>query len=476
MRSAAQRNSCAVLAVLLAAGAGGCIPSKPLAEGELDRYWRVRPDVWPLARREKVTMSGRAVPTRWLIRQEPSIIWSTVSIVRASDRLETGADEIEFSVSPAHTDQLGRTLADAREVLLGLRRLQARRAASDVLRWSEAVANALTRGEQIVRTSTIEPSDRAADAAAERGALAAGPLMQMVTLYISRQTNGGILADLRAEEVGHLREVLARALLRLGFALAGREVPEGLRDAVVRQMRETKDLVALAGDLRRLLAEKVGQASPAPSGSELQALVGRLLSWGPKVIEILETILRQWDRFESLEMEYRSLAGRPIVALTVRVRPGRVVRLADLFVGQPTLLCRGACRIVVDASAAPTGETVVSFQPIQDGAVEIRFEGMVHGLVRLLAIPLADSRLREIRVAAANGGASRMINITVLMTALGEKADPRRMLVFQDVRDTRIVRTAFAVGSRDRRVEQTFNYLTPGRRYTYHRRREPGSR
>jgi len=127
--------------------------------------------------------------------------------------------------------------------------------------------------------------------------------------------------------------------------------------------------------------------------------------------------------------------------------------------------------------APRTGETVVCFEPVEKGgAAEMRFEGLGYVLVRLLAMPLADGALREIRIFAHSPAQGRqLVNVAVLTEARGAK-DPRRLMVFQDARTVRLVRTAFGVHRVTDDKEQVFNYLTPNRRYFYRRVTPPSQR
>jgi hypothetical protein len=55
------------------------------------------------------------------------------------------------------------------------------------------------------------------------------------------------------------------------------------------------------------------------------------------------------------------------------------------------------------------------------------------------------------------------------MEATAATGDPRRLMVFQDVRQEKLVREAFDLRTEQVARRQVFNYLTPDRRYTYHR-------
>ena len=115
-----------------------------------------------------------------------------------------------------------------------------------------------------------------------------------------------------------------------------------------------------------------------------------------------------------------------------------------------------------------TEETVISFEPEAGGGAEIRFEGIIYALARLFTFPLEDSRLREIRVFTHKPKEGRQVtHLTLLMEAKKDNADPRRMIVFQDVRERELQRNVFSVQSIRKKKELSFSYAMPDRRYTY---------
>ncbi len=454
---------------LLLAAAGGCVPSQKLAPGELDGYWYLHDNVFPRAEAMPLALSERKLPARWVFRREDSLIWSTVSIVRAIDKLAEGADEIEVSVSPAHAEMLAQILAEGRQAVLDLKEIADPHHPPTPKRWAAAVAHALTLAEHVARVSSPDPDRRGQRDKEEPMGWSAGPMLEMAIAYLNERSGGHLLAGVDAAEAGKLREVLAQMVLRLGFAVAGKQEAPGLRKAVSELMRRTDRLEELEKSLGKALLAAHGDAAPAPAGGELRSALGAVFSFAPPMFEVLASAAGQWNRMESIELEFRRWRGQPIIAATLSVAPRREARVAKLFFMQPAVVFRGKSRLVVLPKVAQTGETVVLFEPA-GGATEVRFEGLGYGLVRLVAVPLASGTLREVRVATAGGTRGpKMVNVALLMEAAGDRKDPRRLIAFQDVRRERIVREAFGVRTETLRKEQTFNYLTPARRYTYRR-------
>jgi len=467
-----RRSVLAAGAVLAVLGAG-CMPSQRLAEGELQRLVVLSAPAGGEAPLHTPVVGERTLPGRWVIRQRPSVIWSAISLVRAADRLEEGAAEIEIAVSPAHAQALGGVLAEARAALTDLADVAEAESGTDRRRWAAAVASALGRLEGVARLASVEDLAGDGEPEEEPTGLAAGPLLELVAAYLNERSGGGLLGDLAPAETDRLRAILVQTVLQVGFAAAGRNLPADVRDAAARAMRDAPRPDAVAAALAPLLEEALERASPGSGGGSLGRTVRTVLTWAPKALRGLEAFVNQWDAVRSLDVAFHQAGGKVRVAVTLHVLPGREVVLKDMMWFQPVIAFRGSTRIVVEAEDPATGEAVVAFEPVEGGGgVEMRFEGLLYGLARLLAMPLADARLRELRVQAEGGEAgARVLNVALVMEALGARGDPRRMLVFQDVRRRALRREALDVTSTVTRKDLVFNYLTPEKRYTYRRSR-----
>jgi len=460
------RIAASILAALLAAAAAGCVPSRKLADDELDRYWYLQSDVWEDAEPLDLTIAKRKLPSRWTFRREDSLVWSTVSIVRAMERLKQDPEAIEIGVHKAHADMLAQVLAEGRRAVERLREVADPDHPPTPERWSGAVAHALTLAEHITRVASPQ-GDRPAEAGGDEPlGWSAGPMLEMAIAYLNERSAGSLLAGTDGTEAGRLRAVLAQMVLRLGFSVIGKQDSPRLVGEVRELMSETGDLGALEKALREKLLAAQEQAAPAGAGGELRSVLAAVFAYAPPMFEVLESFARQWDRMDSVAVEFRRWRDEPLVSVIVSAR--QEVRMAELFFMQPMLVFRGASRITVLGKVPGTGETAVLFEPVEGGATEVRFEGSGYGLVRALAMPLASGTLREVRVAVARPyRGTKMVNVALLMEAHGGGKDPRRVIAFQDVRQVRVVRDAFDVRTEVVRKDQTFNYITPDRRYTY---------
>ncbi len=461
-------NRLIVPTILLACLTGGCIKSSPLVEGELDRYWTLSQDVTLKAVRSQPAFGEAKLPSRWVVRQRPSIVWSTVSIIRAYDKMKTGADEIDFTVAPAHAEALIEMIRDVRGVLENLAALAESGASSDKALWAKTMANTLAQVESIARMVSLE-EDQPGTQGDPKG-LAAGPLVEMLAIYLNEQADGSLLEDLDVDDIERLREVLTQIVLRLGFDLAGKQLPADMRASVTGMMKQTERMDALESSLVEFLGTSAEAAPPAPREGQMAGALRVISRWGPKAFKMLEAFLRQWDRIEAVEMEYLELDGQPILSAVVRVLPGKKVIVSDVMAFQPAMVFRGASRMTVLPEDPQTGQTIVAFEPVGDGAIELRYEGFPYSLVRLFGFPLASGPLREIRVfTSLTAQGKSVVNVAILSEDSSDKSDPRRLLVYQDVRDTRIDRQAFAVDKVELSARQVFNYMNSTRRWTYQR-------
>jgi len=477
-----------VMTALLAAlaASAGCIASEHLEPGQLDRWTALHQAPSTLGPPHALTVGGRTLPARWILRQNPSLIRSAFSIARARDQLQASADQIEMLISPHHAVALADLMARGRKALEEMAEVCEFDKPVDRRRWAEGMAAVLAGLDAVVRDVTAgleEPPGTSAGHEEPLGT-SAGPILHLLTQYLNQQTGGMLLNGVPAKDAGRLQTILVQTVLRVGFAAAGRRQPDGLRETVEAEMNRSDASQPLKARLARTLAEAVAQAPPTTaSTSTLARHVRMVLTYAPKALQAMEMLARQWDRMDYLAVAFHKRGDETVVAVTLAVLPGKEVRLEDMVMFQPVLAMTGTSRIIIEPDLKPTGETVIAFEPgpgavhrpgeadeAAVGGVELRFEGLGWGLAKLLVLPLADGRLREIRVFAGQAGqADRIINVALVLEADGARGDPRRLIEFQDVRRRHVERGPFQIRTVTDRTEQVFNYLTPRKRYTYTR-------
>ena len=460
-----------LLAAMAVAASAGCIARRPVAADEMAQYWYLTENHQPQARLEPLRVGQRLLPARWTFREDKSLIWSTVSIVRATDKLRAGSTEpVQMSFSPAHAGMAADLIANARTALSGIREIARPGAQPTPGQWADIMADALVLVEKAVRTAAPEP-DRRDGGDPEPLGMSAEPLLRMLLAYLNDQSSGQLLEGLDQADLDQLRQVLTQVTLRAGFTAVGKQQPAGLRTKVVQALVEARQPEDARPEVRGLLLERLKTAPPAPAAARLTGTVRTVIHWAPTMLKVAESFVRQWDKMDSLAVEFGRLDGQLAVTLTARVKPNAEVRVTNLFFMQPAFVLRGGVQMVVQPAEASTDETVILFEPVEGGAAEVRFEGCGWALVRLFAFPIADAALREVRVARAEQLGQEMLSVNLLMEARGDTKDPRRLLAFRDVRQDRLVRSAFAVETRTERKELSFSYVTPGGRYTYQQAR-----
>ncbi len=470
-----------IMLVLASTAMAGCVPSYPLGKGDLDRYWLLTDmatDSRPVVPK---AAEGFRMPTRWVIRQDANTARAEATIDRAMAQLREGTDEIEFSISDADAGVMLTVLQDIRAGLDRIEDVIDTAGRSSKNQWAAALAAALVKAEAVSRPFMTEPGATEPDApkAAKPSGAAAQPMLHMITMYLNEQARGGLLSELSTAEKGRLRDVLAGVMVQVGFEVAGKTATAEVRREIVEMMRNRGDLptITLQAELATRLTERIVTAPPA-RGDGKQRMVQATLKWGPKVIGLMEAFLSQWNRMDSITVEMLDRQGRTAVGATIAVKPGPPVRIADVVTGMPTIVLTGTTRIIAQPDATGAGETVVAFEAgKQGGAVEIRYEGAIYAMVRALAIPLASGPLREIRMSSSSPiEGEQLVNIAVLSEASNDKTDPRRMIVVQHATVKRLVREAFDIRMVTEKSETAVNYITPTKRYTYLREKQPAKK
>lgn len=470
-----------MILVLASTAMAGCVPSYPVGKGDLDRYWLLTDMAGDAKPAVPEAAEGFRMPARWVIRQDADTTRAEATIERAMAQLREGTDEIDFSVSDADA---GAMLMVLRDIRAGLDRMQdildtAER--SNKNQWATTLAAALVKAESVSRPFMADSGAPATDAAqpaeaqpAKQSTPGAQPMLHMITMQLNEQAQGGLLSELTTSEKRRLRDVLAGVMVQVGFEVAGKMATAEVRREIVEIMRTRGDQPTLQAELAACLTERIATAPPA-RGDGKQRIVQAALKWGPKVIGLMEAFLSQWNRMDSITVEKLERHGRTAVGATIAVKPGPPVRLADVVTGMPTIVMTGTTRIIAQSDATGAGETVVSFESgKQGGAVEIRYEGALYAMVRALAIPLASGPLREIRMSRSSPiEGKQLVNIAVLSEATKDKTDPRRMIVVQHATVTRLVREAFDIQMVTEKSETAVNYITPTKRYTYLREKNP---
>ncbi len=447
----------------------GCIPSREIADEKVNAAWYLEDNLWPEAEPSPLGVGENKLPSRWVFQYDKSLIWATVKTVRAIDALDEGkaGDEVVFSIAPEHARLVADELVKFRNSIEHLEEIAEAARENDPEAWADGLADALVEVEKISRVAADDDTEGSADP----GAWTTGPIVQMLAGFLNDESNGRLLAEIGRPGKGPVRAVLTQTVLRVGFAVAGKGVGRDVVKDILHDMRTAEDPAELHEILDKSLAEALPPAPPLPPSDDIARMTNRVLQFTPPALRVLEAFVRQWDRMESLAVEFRKLGDEPVVAVTFRVKPGRYAGISGLYPMQPEFRFRRGCRVIVLPEQSTTGARSVLLEPLDEGGAEVRFTGLGWALVRLLAIPIDDAVLRGVRIwtAETNPG-YEATTVSLLMQALGGAGDRRRMIVFHDVEEKlRYMRGPVAPGRRQVRKRLSFSYLTPKRIYAYQR-------
>ncbi len=181
---------------------------------------------------------------------------------------------------------------------------------------------------------------------------------------------------------------------------------------------------------------------------------------------MLVGFIEQWDRMDTVTIDFRRRRGETLVGFTMATQPGREVRMRKMVPFQPILALEGKGRVVFGPKLESTGAYAILFEPI-DGGVKLKFEGLIYPLIRLFAAPIESGTVREVRVARASPPEGRgMLSVALLMET-DDPDDPRRLISYLQETPKRLERSAFAVEVVEGEPRRVFNYITPERRYTW---------
>ena len=441
----------------------GCIPSKPISNEQADQYWRLQPDIWPQATPTMISLGDHKLPGRWVFHQEPNAAAATGSIAEAVQKLREGPAQpsIDISVSPAHSEMIADSLADVRQVILRLRETAEAGRLGSPAQWAEALADALVAVERSTRF------EGRPDPGGTPTGWTAGPAITLLTALLHEWSGSALLAGMSPAEQRNLRLVVTQAILRVGFIAANKTAPTGLAQQVVTVMQQARNPTDLRKSLQKMLAGALPQAPETPGDDPDEQIVRGSLKGLPAALRVFEVLLRQWGRMDYAEIEYRRFDDHAVVSMTFKTRPGKKLELKDLYFMQPDMSLQGTMRMTVMPDRPPAQSVSVLFEPLEKGsAARMELPGLGWGLVRLLAIPIANGDLREISVWSGGNPTHNGINVALLMTVPGSK-DPRRVLAFSNIKQQELSRTITEVGYKVLRREIDITYMTPKRVYVY---------
>lgn len=461
-----------LVAMLTLAGlfASGCVHSRPM-NGRMNDYWRLHVDVWPEASSEPLALGDRSIPTKWVFVNPGDGAAPVNGVREAFETLRKGdaGSVIEVGISPCQWLVVADALHDAAEWIEQLRRIAPRERSGEANMWADTVADAIMSSERYLQM-LIDESGTDGLNESPRSESSARALASMVVDMLDETSAGTLFGDMSPGERKNLRFVISQAMLRLAFASAGKTPPGQLAGEVIELVETTSDDRALRRRLRQTLLDALPQAPPAPQGDPISQIVRGSLRVMPVAMRVIEDLLRQWDRVEYSEFEYRRWNDQRIVSVTVKTKPQMVLKLKRLHFMQPDMTLRGHVRATIIPDSPTEQSLTILIEPLDDmSGANMAMSGVVWGLVRLMAIPVASGDLRQITVWSSGDNTIRTgLNVTLTMLA-DDARDPRRVMSVSHARNRGLKRRLGDVGYLVLLRQVDFAYLTPRTIYHYSR-------
>lgn len=450
----------------VAALLGGCFKRESLSEQQLDRYWYLSPDVASQSKPRQLEATGQ-FPQRLVIRRQDSLLLSTISVVRASHQLSGSNGTLEFSMSPALAEELADSFRRGRIALEDFKRDIKPGGKVDAEAWASSVAEALVMIEQASRLLIS-----AAESNNDEDSAAQSVLNTAMGLFGSDGDKP--LTDLSLQQRANLRQVLVNLTLRLSFASAAKQLPDGLTERVVSILLQADRPEQAKGPIEELVKSALNQAAVAPPEEQLPRVINRFMTFAPPALQMLENLARQWHKLDYIAMELRTWQDQTVVVLSSQVRQGQRLRIADAFIMQPAVQFSGKTSIMIVPSLDQIDKGLVQFDSNDEGLAELRFEGVGYLMARLLlGLPLQGGRLREIRFgSSAPQEGKEQLNVTVLLEGEGAA---RRLINYSQQQDVFFRRDAFAVREIATDKIRKFSYINGSQMYYLARPAKPQS-
>jgi len=425
-----------------------------LKAGQMDLYWYLDQDVWPQAKPPQLSIKGKTIPTKWTFNSTGDARSAALSLAMAAMQVARGqVHEVAIPISPEQARSAANMIRGIRDTLENLHVTVQHGVAG--WRWAQLSAKAVVVVETISRSASAQPVQ------GQAGEDGPGSLLRVLLETLGEQLDSRVLTD-RPENAGQLRERLMDAVLRAAFAAAGHKPPEGLSRQVMAILDQHAEPAKAQPKLQRTLLDRLEQAPPSDS-KEISHILQEALVWAPPILQDIEQFARQWDRIQSVSVEFRKHDDGAAVAITVKAIKGKQVRLNGGAL-QPDLVFQGDCRVTIQPRLAATGQTIVLMEG--GGACRVEFTGLGFALARL-AVPLASGTLRELRIASCSTyRGPNELDVLMLMEADGG-GDRRRIGVFHSSYVKAPDRQVFSVQIKTSDRHRMGLYVTPARLYSY---------
>jgi len=461
-----------VAATWLAAAAGGCMKSQPLAGDRMDQLYHEAPSAWVQAEPTTLTVEGKTLPGRVTLVREQSLRRSIVNLSNLRDRLFQTDGDLQLLIS----DEVAESVASiVREMADRTERWgqEAEKYPSDSGRqgWANDTASILALLYVLDRGDAAADPRQVAGPRRPNTAVIAPVVRSMITCMMKRmeiETHG------RQRLLGtpSERRLPVEFILQGAFRLAELRMPAEAPDEVLRVFEEgPPTVVGVENELRGLLLElrKEAEEDRRPPANRRLKLSLKAV---PPALDNMARLLEQWNKFYLLSMELGTIGGRQAVSLVLDVQPGRSVRIDAVHSLAPVVTMEGRVRINLTSSESDAGDqTRVQIINERGGRIAVRFESWIYGLASLFAFPIEDWGLQEMAITKTRTQRHRKdVKVELLLRArdYSEGDDPRRLMRIHTVRRLTVTTKKEKV-SRIVRHDTRFEFFRPERMWYYDR-------
>ncbi len=413
----------AVGSALLFMALGGCVDSRSARPGELDAAFQLSATGWEEARPKPLRTDAATWPYRYELAFEPSPAWSTIKLYETFKALPNNNGVAVFPLSQQHADAMAALFSRTGDYVQRLAHVLEESGSGSDRRWATLTADLLLEVDALGASMSpdIERRRQVPLVWDNSAAWVLVPLLQSLSEFFTEELS----PDLAAEQPD---VVLVGGLLRSSFRLSGRNVPDGTTTAVLELLHDwdRADRRQALADLLETARDATPQRYPELQRSAQKA--ARAADGLASTLAFLAAMTAQWNRFNSVALELRERDGRTIAGLEYDIVPGAAVELDGLHFAAPRAELVGHGWVVVSYERDEAREIVVRFSSAGDGGLILRFQGLLHALVDLLAFKLDDAYLRELRfVSRRDFERGKVRTYALLMDALNG-AERRRVV------------------------------------------------
>lgn len=416
--------------LILAAGvllAGGCMQRQPMQSEQMDKLWQLSPPVWSQAESEPIKLAEGRAYSRIEIDYEPSPVWCIIALHELAVAPPEG-QTLRIPLSMVHA----RATADLMERLGRRTRDMVDAAAAseqNPRRWATATAQLLWQIHLLAAGVSQSSEARRHVTVDDTAAWVVLPLLEVIA---GRQAGGPSLRGIWSEDLQVAEMRLSRVVLLISLRLTGKPASDELVETILKTQCEWLPETAVAR-MRDVLLDYYRKTprtfEPLPqTAADASLYAGHFIDG----MNYIKRLIRQWPKVNRLAFEMHRFEGKPVMVLEFDIRPGEQVVFSGLDFFAPDIIFNGQGRVEIRPELPNGNGKIIRFYAVGGQGVQLRFSSLPFVLTRLLAFPLKDGVLREVRYSSPVGCHGHVLE--VLMETVGQEEEPRRLLRIEKCR------------------------------------------